>query len=77
MAQDKFSFNHSLKRLEEITKLLENPDLDLEEALKLLEEGVSLHKICNDKLNQYQIRIKEILKEDSKNQINTKVLQNA
>jgi len=55
------NFSKSLKRLEEIVNLLENPDLDLEEGLKLLEEGVKLHKMCEQKLKNAQVKINEIL----------------
>ncbi len=59
-----FSFTHSLKRLEEIVEKLEDPDLDLEDGLKLLEEGVKLHKICKEKLTEANQKISTILKED-------------
>lgn len=58
------NFTHSLKRLEEIVEKLEDPDLDLEEGLKLLEEGVKLHKICKEKLTEANKKISTILKED-------------
>lgn len=57
------SFSKSLKRLEEIVDKLETVDLDLEESLKLLEEGVKLHKICRDQLQTASSKVKTILKE--------------
>jgi len=33
------NFTKALKRLEEIVETLEDPNMDLEEGLKLLEEG--------------------------------------
>ncbi len=59
------SFAQTLKRLEEIVAKLEDPELDLDEGLKLLEEGMKLHKICSSKLTQAQEKIKEILKTDN------------
>lgn len=67
MDNTKFSFNKSLERLEEITRKLEEPNLDIEEALKLLQEGVSLHKACKEKLTKYDSKIKEILREENSN----------
>ena len=64
MTDKKFNFGTSLKRLEEIAEKLERPDIDIEEALVLLEEGMKLHKECNQKLTQYQTKIKDILKEE-------------
>jgi len=58
------NFTQTLKRLEEIVAQLEKPDLDLDEGLKLLEEGTKLHKACTEKLTQAQIKIQEILKKD-------------
>lgn len=63
-ADTTLNFTQSLKRLEEIVEKLEDPDLDLEEGLKLLEEGVKLHKICKEKLTEANKKIATILKED-------------
>lgn len=60
------NFTQALRRLEEIVTLLEKPDLDLEEGLKILEEGVTLHKICRDKLTQANKKISIILREQHK-----------
>lgn len=60
------SFSKALARLEEIVQKLEDSNLDLEEGLRLLEEGVKLHKYCKDKLTEANKKITTILKEDSK-----------
>jgi exodeoxyribonuclease VII small subunit len=59
------NFSQSVKRLEEIVQKLDSPDIDLDEALKLLEEGMTLHKQCTEKLNQAQSKITEILKTEA------------
>lgn len=59
------NFTQALKRLEEIVQKLEDPNLDLEEGLKLLEEGVRLHKLCKNKLTEANAKITTILKEDN------------
>lgn len=58
------SFSRALLRLEEIVEKLEDPNLDLEDGLKLLEEGVKLHKYCKNKLTEANTKISTILKED-------------
>lgn len=58
------SFTKQLKRLEEIVTLLESPDLDLEDTLKLLEEGVKLHKSCKEQLKSANEKIKTFLDEE-------------
>ena len=51
-------FEMSVKRLEEITAKLEKENVSLEEALKLYEEGVRLVRICNEKLEDAERRIR-------------------
>lgn len=68
--QDKLSFSKALERLEEIVNKLENPNLDLEEGLKLLEEGVQLHKYAKDKLTEASIKITKVLKESGEDDSN-------
>ena len=58
------NFAQAIKRLSEIVQKLEEPDLDLEEGLKLLEEGVALHKLCKTKLTEANTKITTILKEE-------------
>ena len=61
--QKSLNFTQALARLEEIVEKLESPDLDLEEGLKLLEEGVALHKLCKNKLTAANTKISDILKD--------------
>ena len=56
----------ALNRLEEITKNLESPDLELDEAMKHYEEGLKLIKNCSKLLNKAEARLVEI----SGNQLN-------
>ena len=51
-------FEAAVKRLEEITSSLEKENLSLEEALKRYEEGVRLVRICNEKLEDAERRIR-------------------
>jgi len=56
------SFEESFSRLEKILETLEGEDCPLEETIKLYEEGLGLTKVCYDKLNNAELRIKEINK---------------
>lgn len=56
-------FRESLKRLEEIVEKLESQDVDLEEGLKLLTEGLKLHKMCEQKLKSAQTQINRLITE--------------
>lgn len=55
------SFAQSLKRLEEIVTKLESQDLDLEEGVELLAEGIALHKKCQEKLLGAKAKIDNLL----------------
>ena len=63
------NFTQALKRLEEIVAKLEDPDLDLEDGLKLLEEGVRLHRLCKNKLTEANKKISTILKETESEEV--------
>jgi len=56
------SFEDSFSRLEKILEKLESDDCTLDETLKLYEEGLTLTKVCSDKLSNAELRIKEINK---------------
>ena len=56
------NFESALKRLEEISDLLENEDTPLEESIKLFEEGIELKEFCEDKLKSAKLKIDKIVK---------------
>ena len=58
------NFESSLKRLEQISDLLENEDTSLEESIKLFEEGISLKEICEERLKSAKIKIDKIVKKN-------------
>jgi exodeoxyribonuclease VII small subunit len=43
---------------------MEKGDAPLEEALKLFEEGMSLVKFCNDKLNEAESKLQRLVKNE-------------
>ena len=55
------SFEEALTRLGEIVKLLENGQAPLEQALSLYEEGVGLVRLCNDRLDGAEKKIRELI----------------
>ncbi|BBB92921.1 MAG TPA: exodeoxyribonuclease VII small subunit [Methylomusa anaerophila] len=57
-------FEEALGKLELIVKQLETGDLALEESLAVFSEGISLSKICLDKLNAVETQIDLILQEE-------------
>jgi exodeoxyribonuclease VII small subunit len=58
--ETKRTFNENLNRLEEISRKLEEDNLDLELAIELYEEGVELSKICIQSLQSAEVKITEL-----------------
>jgi exodeoxyribonuclease VII small subunit len=58
------SFESALKRLEEISELLEDESTPLEDSIKLFEEGVELKDFCEEKLKNAKLKIDKIVKKN-------------
>lgn len=56
----KQTFESAMSRLEEISEILSENNVTLDESLKLYAEGVKLLKFCNSKLEQAQVKIMDI-----------------
>ena len=56
--QTNINFEASMRRLDEISAMLEKESVSLEEALTLYEEGVKLVRVCNERLEEAQRKIK-------------------
>lgn len=57
------SFEHSLKRLEQIVETLEQGNTPLDEVMKMYEEGVLLSKQCLDHLSRAELTLKRLSKD--------------
>jgi exodeoxyribonuclease VII small subunit len=55
-------FEKSLARLEEVVRRLESPQLALDDAMKLFEEGVELSRECQKQLEEAEGRVEILLK---------------
>ena len=55
------TFEQSLARLEEIVRVLERNDLDLEEALRLFEEGISHLRTAGSALKTVDARVQQLV----------------
>jgi len=56
----KNSFEDDLKRLEEISDLLENEDYGLDDSITLFEEGIKLSKLCISNLKNAELKISKL-----------------
>jgi|MGYP000946303934 exodeoxyribonuclease VII small subunit len=53
-------FETALARLEEIVASLESGNADLDQALKLFEEGISLVRICDKQLKEAEQKLEQL-----------------
>lgn len=63
-AKKEITFEQALERLENIVASLENGDAPLDESLTLFEEGVKLVKLCNNKLENAEEAVKQLVNVD-------------
>ena len=61
-----FTFEESLKKLEEIIDQLESGEIDLEQSVELYEKGMVLKNNCEEKLKKVDLQIKKIKLENNK-----------
>ena len=62
MAVKKSSFEQSVQRLEEIVLRLESGEHDLDESLKLFEEGTALAADCAALLDAAELKVVRLMK---------------
>lgn len=53
----------TLRRLEDIVRALEADDLDLDQALTLFEEGVTLLREARSRLGEAELRVQQVLED--------------
>ncbi len=57
------SIEDALRRLEEIAGLLQESELPLEESLKLYEEGLTLSRLCAERLQEATVTVRRLEKD--------------
>lgn len=67
MARKANEFEKAFQQLESIVKRLESEELPLDESLQLFEQGISLSRFCNQKLEEVEKKI-ELILADAKGQ---------
>ncbi len=63
MSEDEAVFRTELARLEDIVRALEDPDVDLDKALSLFEEGVRRLKTARELLRESELTVKRVMEE--------------
>ena len=59
MAKEK-TFEEQLKELEEVIKGMQNPELTLDESMKLYKKGVKLTESCQKELTKAEGQLKKL-----------------
>ncbi len=57
----KMTFEAAMERLEQIVRAMERGDVQLDESLKLFQEGTELVRTCSKMLEQAQMQVKMVL----------------
>lgn len=65
MAKKKQAFEEQLQRLEQIREALDTGEVPVEDMLKLYEEGMSLAKEAREYLQNAELKVIEINKQNS------------
>ena len=60
---DRPTFAEELARLEALVRRLEAGDVDLDEALRLFEEGVGRHRVARTLLEQSEQEVRRVIRE--------------
>lgn len=58
------SFEQALARLSEVVEKLESEDISLDESISLYEEGMKLSKFCSVSLEDAELKIEQVHKEN-------------
>lgn len=61
MAKEKLSFEQAFKELQETVRKLEAGSLSLEDSLALFQRGTELAALCNQHLDQAELRVRQLL----------------
>lgn len=61
MAAKQMKFQEAMNRLDEIVNLLNNNDLELEEAMSLFEEGLKLSSQCEKQLKKFETKMDQLM----------------
>ena len=62
------SLEQAMARIEQILQILDSGQGTLDESLALCEEGTTLVRFCNEKLQQAKLRVKEVMAKNESNE---------
>ena len=65
----KITFEAAMERLEQIVRAMERGDVQLDESLKLFQEGTELVRTCSKMLEDAQMQVKMVLTTEEGNPV--------
>lgn len=63
--KEEVSFEEALEKLETLVEKLEEGDVPIEKAISYYQDGMTLSKLCNDKLTNVQEKMTQIMNEQN------------
>ncbi|MBM7660899.1 exodeoxyribonuclease VII small subunit [Bacillus mesophilus] len=63
-SEKKLSFEEAMDKLEEIVEKLEEGDVPLEKAIAYFQDGMTLSKLCHDKLKTIEKQMDKLLQDN-------------
>lgn len=61
MTESKLTFEQSMQRLEQIVRIMERGEAQLDESLKLFQEGTELVRTCGRMLDEAELQVKKVM----------------
>ena len=61
MNEKNMTFEASMQRLEQIVRIMERGDAQLDESLKLFQEGTELVRACEKMLSEAELQVKMVM----------------
>ena len=61
MNEKNMTFEQSMQRLEQIVRTMERGEVQLDESLKLFQEGTELVRACEKLLSDAELQIKKVM----------------
>ena len=59
--KENMTFEQAMQRLEQIVRTLERGDAQLDESLKLFQEGTELVRSCGKMLDEAELQVKKVM----------------
>jgi exodeoxyribonuclease VII small subunit len=63
--EKELKFESALNRLEQIVDKLESGEVDLDDSIKLFEEGMEMVKFCSHKLEEVKRKVEVLVKKEN------------